>query len=382
MMTINKNIGLYIHIPFCKRKCNYCDFYSLACSDKSDFSEYVSAICAHMRRESHLYTGCIVDSVFFGGGTPSLLDPDDFKRICDTVRECFALAPSAELSLEANPCTVTKKALDVYKKCGINRLSIGLQSSHSDELSTLGRLHSLADFERAFSLARDVGFDNISVDIMYALPEQNLDKFIKTIDYVASFEPEHISSYCLKIESGTPFAKMALNLPDEDTQYEMYMKMCERLCELGYEQYEISNFAKNGHRCAHNLKYWLSMEYVGFGPSAHSFFDGVRYSYEPSISEYCSAISLGSVPKRISEATLTPCAEEVRDEYVMLRMRLCDGVDFCEFKEQFGVDFDSVYNTEKYEKSGHIIRDNERVRFSSAGFFVSSFFLSDILEYI
>jgi oxygen-independent coproporphyrinogen-3 oxidase len=277
---------------------------------------------------------------------------------------------------------VTREKLETIKSCGVNRISIVLQSANEDELKVLGRLHSLDDFERAFSLAREVGFDNISIDIMFALPEQTTEKLLKTIDYVSKFEPEHISSYCLKIESGTPFSKMDLALPNEDTQYEMYLEMCKRLKSLGYEQYEISNFAKNGHRCAHNLKYWLSNEYVGFGPASHSFFGGVRYSFEGDIQKYCSAIQDGGVPKKVLEEVNDPTFEERMDEYVMLRMRLADGVSLDEFKARFGIEFDSVYDTEKYEKSNHIIRKNGTVSFSTEGFFVSNFILSDILKNI
>ena len=381
-MITNNKIGLYVHIPFCLRKCNYCDFYSLACPNKRNLTEYVSCICAHMEREAHLYRNFSVDTIFFGGGTPSILDCDDFKRICDTIKKCFKLTQGAEFSIEANPCTVTREKLETIKSCGVNRISIGLQSANEDELKVLGRLHSLDDFERAFSLAREVGFDNISVDIMFALPEQTTEKLSKTIDYVSKFEPEHISSYCLKIESGTPFSKMDLVLPNEDTQYEMYLEMCKRLKSLGYEQYEISNFAKDGHRCAHNLKYWLSNEYVGFGPASHSFFGGVRYSFEGDIQKYCSAIQDGGVPKKVLEEVNDPTFEERMDEYVMLRMRLADGVSLDEFKARFGIEFDSVYDIEKYEKSNHIIRKNGTVSFSTEGFFVSNFILSDILKNI
>ena len=382
MMTTNKHIGLYIHIPFCKRKCNYCDFYSLGCPDGGKIHDYVSIICAQMQREAPLYAGYEIDSIFIGGGTPSLIENEDFQRLANTIKKSFTITQGAEFSIEANPCTLNADKLRAYKECGVNRLSIGMQSANDDELHALGRLHTRKEFENAFLLARECGFDNINIDVMYALPEQSYDSLLKTIDYVCELSPEHISAYCLKIEDGTPFSKMELTLPDEDTQYEMYLGLCRRLSEHGYEQYEISNFAKKGARCVHNLKYWKQLEYIGYGPAAHSFFDGTRYFYADDIDAYCKAISCGGAPDKIAEGTTKMSEGEKADEYVMLAMRLCDGVSFDEFKAKFGVDFDSVYNTEKYEKSGHIMRDNEKVRFSSAGFFVSSFILSDILEHI
>lgn len=377
-----KRLGLYIHIPFCVRKCNYCDFYSLSCPRGTDLGDYVSVICTHIEREAHLYSDCKFDSVFIGGGTPSLLCEDDIIRLFDTVRNSLSVSDGAEISVEANPESLTRKRLEVFKKCGVNRLSIGLQSASEAELRLLGRIHTLDEFASAFSNARELGFDNINIDIMYALPEQTLEDFECTLDYVISLCPEHISSYCLKIEGGTPFSKMSLSLPDEDCQYGMYMFMCERLESAGYAQYEVSNFAKKGRRCVHNLKYWHQDEYVGFGPSAHSFYGGVRYFYRGDTDSYCARIASGGVPDKICEADAKMSEAERMDEYVMLAMRLCDGVDINKFKSRFGVDFDSVYNLQKYVRSGHILKSKDSYHFSSKGFFVSNFILSDILNNI
>ena len=277
-----KPLSLYIHIPFCKQKCNYCDFYSKPCTD---IEGYINALCAHIEKESQLYKEYEITTIFIGGGTPSLLDEFCIQKLCKTIKNSLNLAHSVEFSIEANPCTVTKEKLTAYIENGINRISIGLQSANGNELKTLGRIHTLAEFENAFSLARQVGFKNINVDIMYALPSQTTNDLLKTIDYVSNFAPEHISAYCLKIEEGTAFYKQrgSLNLPSEDEEYKMYLTLCSELEKRGYNQYEISNFAKSGKECKHNLVYWLSKEYVGFGPSAHSFINGTRYFYEKDI---------------------------------------------------------------------------------------------------
>ena len=377
-----RRLGLYIHVPFCVKKCNYCDFYSLACPKKDNLSDYVSIICSHMRREAHLYGDYTVDSIFIGGGTPSLIEKEDFERLCGTIEECFSLSENVEFSIESNPGTLTKEKLDSYRKCGVNRLSIGLQSANADELKLLGRIHTLDDFKKSFSLARECGFDNINIDLMYALPEQETEDLIRTLDYALRLEPEHISAYCLKIEDGTPFSKMKLDLPSEDVQYEMYLALCKHLEKSGYEQYEISNFAKKGARCVHNLKYWLCEEYVGFGPSAHSFVDGTRYFYDDDLDSYKLSVSSGSVPEKKVEDLVALTDSEKMDEYVMLALRLSDGIDASDFKSRFGIDFESAYDIQKYIDNEFIIKKNNSYFFSTKGFFVSNYILSDILKNI
>ena len=374
--------GLYIHIPFCVKKCNYCDFYSLGCASADKISKYIDALCAQIERESELYGDVAFDTVFLGGGTPSLLSVSDISRLFTTIRARLCVSSDAEITIEANPDTITKDRLVAWRECGINRLSIGLQSANDEMLKVLGRIHSYEDFERGFKLARNLGFDNISVDLMYALPNQDPSDLLKTLERVTSLCPEHISAYCLKIEPSTPFASMELELPDEDTQYEMYCTICTYLSNLGYEQYEISNFAKNGHRCAHNLKYWLREDYVGLGPCAHSFFDGVRYSYEGDTSKYIAEISSGGVPDRLAEECNELALDEKIDEYVMLRLRLCDGIDACEFERTFGVSLFQRYDLSQYIKGGYIALSEGRVAFTPKGFFVSNYILSSILEHI
>lgn len=374
-------LGLYIHIPFCQSKCRYCDFYSLPHRQARKIHDYVSVICSHMEKEASLYRDCIIDSIFIGGGTPSLVEAHDFERLCDTIRRCFNVSCGVEFSLEANPDSISREKLLAYKKCGVNRLSIGMQSALDSELRCLGRIHTLEMLEKSYFLARECGFDNINLDIMYALPNQSLDAFLKTIERVIELNPEHISAYCLKIENGTPFSKMELDLPNEDIQYDMYITLCERLEALGYEHYEISNFAKNAHRCAHNLKYWRQMEYIGFGPASHSFFDGVRYYYDSDLELYTRDLELG-VPKRLFEDSPQMSEDEMMDEYVMLALRLGDGISEREFFKRFKKDFKSEYDIEKFVKSGHMVAQNGIYRFSNKGFFVSNFILENILKSI
>ena len=375
-----RSLGLYIHVPFCARKCNYCDFYSLSCPQKDNLVDYVSIICSHIEKEAHLYEDLVFDTVFLGGGTPSLLDETEITRLFDAIRANLNVSENAEISIEANPGTLTREKLLAYKQCGINRISMGLQSSCDSELSMLGRIHTLEEFEKSYRLVKETGFDNVSVDIMYALPSQNLDSLMRTVDYVSHLNPTHVSAYCLKIEDGTPFSKMKLDLPSEDEQYEMCLSLCERLAEFGYEQYEISNFAKNGARCVHNLKYWLSKEYVGFGPSAHSFFDGVRYFYDSDLGAYVKAIKDGNLPKKQVEDLPALTDEERMDEYVMLALRLSDGIDTADFASRFGINFEDAYDIQKYVDSGHITLDGKHYGFTSKGFFVSNYILSNMLK--
>lgn len=381
-----KRLGLYIHIPFCKRKCNYCDFYS--CTETKYIGEYINALCTHIEREAPLYKNYEIDTIFFGGGTPSLIEPNDFKNLMSTIKGNFNIISSCEATLEANPGTLTCDKLICYKENGINRLSIGLQSTYDNELKMLGRIHTYSEFLENFNLARECGFDNISVDIMYSLPNQKREELLTTLDKVCALTPEHISSYCLKIEEKTPFGKIKdkLILPCEDDEYEMYISMCEMLEKNGYSQYEISNFSKSGYESKHNLKYWQSLDYVGFGPAAHSYIDGKRYYYKDDIKLYIEQVKNGSLPEKIldknDENVHVSARISKEDEYVMLKMRLSAGMNIKEFFDRFDKDFLSTYpRVEKYVKSGHIALRDGAYCFTYKGFFVSNYILTDILNF-
>ena len=377
-----KNLGLYIHIPFCIRKCDYCDFYSLCHSYELE-EEYIDALCTHIKSEAYLYKECAFDTAFIGGGTPSVLSPKSFDKLSQCIKDSLNLTKDIEFTIEANPGTLNKEKLNCYKNNGVNRLSMGLQSTNNKELSTLGRIHTVSEFEESYYLARECGFDNISIDIMYGLPNQSLSDFKKTLDHVCDFNPEHISAYCLKIEENTPFFKKqaTLLLPSDEEEYEMYMALCTTLEKRGWSQYEISNFAKEGRRSRHNLKYWLSQEYVGFGPSSHSFFNGVRYFYPRDIQGYINSIKNESLTKILEENEDNAHINKM-DEYVLLKLRLSDGISIIEFKERFDKDFLCEYpSIEKYIKSGHVSLKNGFYSFTPKGFFVSNYILTDILHF-
>ncbi|MGM9666023.1 MAG: radical SAM family heme chaperone HemW [Eubacteriales bacterium] len=378
------NLGIYIHVPFCVKKCNYCDFYSCKPNCADNISEYIGALCKHIKTEAPTYKEWMVDTVFIGGGTPSLVLPSDFEKFAKAIKESFNLTQDAEFSIEANPGTLTEEKLRTYKNCGVNRLSIGLQSADDGELKTLGRIHTFDDFKENFLLARKCGFENINVDIMYGLPDENIEKISKTLDKVSEFSPEHISAYCLKIEENTPFfdIKDTLLIPDDDKICDTYLAICDKLKSCGYEQYEISNFSKVGYRCRHNLKYWNGEEYIGFGPSAHSLFEDSRYFYGDSTEKYVSALNSGNLPPKVSGNEREKSKEDGADEYIMLKMRLSDGIDGEEFFEKFGVSFDECTGgVQKYIFGGYMEKCAGVYRFTPKGFFVSNFILSDILHF-
>lgn len=375
-----KSLGLYIHIPFCQKKCNYCDFYSKEVNDEAFKSKYIDALCLQIEREAEQYKNHIVDTIFFGGGTPSLIKSKDMEKLMLCIKKCLRVDENAEISIEINPKTVDYEKLKAYKKIGINRISIGLQSTDDEMLKCLGRIHSYNDFLSTYKLVREAGFDNVSVDLMYGLPNQTVTMLQDTLSKILCLDIEHISLYLLKIEEKTYFGKIKnrLYLPDDDTEYEMYIKMCELLEENGYSQYEISNFSKEGKRSRHNLKYWLSDEYIGLGPNAHSYFEKRRFSYKADTTAYINELLNGGLPEKISEEQIE-CISEI-DEYVMLKLRLSDGIELCQFKNRFDIELTDKYpSIMKYVKSGHMKLENGKCYFTRQGFFVSNYILSDIL---
>ena len=378
-----KKLGIYVHIPFCIKKCNYCDFYSY--TQRESIGKYVDALVVHIRSEAPLYKDYEIDTIFFGGGTPSLLEPSDFEKVASALKSSFKFTSDLEFTLEANPGTLTEEKLISYKKNGVNRLSIGLQTTFDDKLKALGRIHTYKEFLESYNIARECGLDNISVDIMYSLPNQTVSELTQTLEAVCKLLPDHISSYCLKIEEKTPFGKIKdkLPLPSEDTEYEMYISMCELLENHGYMQYEISNFAKDGYQSRHNLKYWQSEEYLGFGPSAHSFINGKRYYYSPNLSQYISEIEKTQAVEKIyeeNEAEIGGISEI--DEYVMLKLRLSSGISEDEFYARFGENLlDKYPKITSFTDSGYMKREGSTYSFTPKGFFVSNYILTEILNF-
>ena len=378
-----KTLGLYVHFPFCINKCPYCDFYSS--TSKEDVSRYASALILQMEDYSKAASKHDVDTVFFGGGTPTAVPVKQLLRVIDGIYDNFNVRGDAEFTLEANPATVKTSTLRRLRRAGVNRLSLGLQSANDNELKALGRIHTFEDFVKSFKMARKAGIDNISVDLMYGIPEQTPESFAHTLEQVTALDPEHISIYSLKIEEGTPFheRKDTLNLPDEDSECQMYYSAVEYLASKGYEQYEISNFAKAGRQCVHNLRYWNCEEYIGFGPGAHSYFSDRRFAIKKSTEDYVKSMEFpGSVSDILSESYTVKASERI-GEYVMLRMRLTEGVDTEFFAAAFGLDFERIFGKylQLYSKNGFMEKNGRCWSFTPKGMFVSSYILSSMLDF-
>lgn len=379
-----KKLGLYIHIPFCMKKCAYCDFYSIPAASEMLKTEYLTALSQQIDEYKPQAANHSVDSVFIGGGTPSLLDEKQTAALMKKIYSCFNVERNAEVTIEANPGTVDEKKLKLYKKLGINRLSLGVQSFLNEDLAVCGRIHKAQDSVRAFTMARNAGFDNINVDIMFGLPGQTMASLVQTLNYTFKLGADHISFYGLKIEEGTPFYEMrqTLALPDEDSESDMYFASRQIMLSNGYQHYEISNFAKRGKRCKHNMKYWNSDEYLGIGPAAHSYFAGKRFSFKKDIKLYIDSFK-GLTDRSIVEEIIDIPHSARIAEYVMLRFRLSDGINCETFYKKFGRDFDSVYyqKLRPYINSGHIVRTKDGYAFSPEGMYVSNFILSRIIDF-
>ncbi len=385
MKKEKKHLGLYIHIPFCLRKCAYCDFYSCVGANEELVHHYISSCMLQMEDISENCRGYEIDTVYIGGGTPTTLPIKEFERLLSSVERNFKLSKYAEITTEANPATADKKYLKALRKIGVNRLSIGFQSANISELKLLGRIHTVEDFANIYKDARAAGFDNISVDLMYGIPAQSMQSFQSTLGYVCDMNPEHLSLYCLKIEEGTPFFEMRdrLELPGEDAEYDMYMWAVDHLRRRGYERYEISNFSKPGFESRHNLKYWNADEYIGIGTAAHSYFGGERYSVIKNIHDFIDGIEIPETNMKLIEGSKTLYQREKMSEYVMLRMRLEAGVNARDFEARFGTDLHSFCGKylDEYVDAGFVIREAGNYRFSSKGMFVSNYILSTVLDF-
>lgn len=377
-----KPLGLYIHVPFCRSKCEYCDFYSLGGGLNNDSMElYLQAVLAHIKETSQRVTGYIVDTVYFGGGTPTFFGADGLVRILAEIDRRFQLEPNAEITLEANPDTVTAEGLSRLRRAGFNRISIGVQTDDEAKLKALGRPHTYKQAQMAVSQARRAGFQNVSIDLMFGLPNQTREQWMATLRNVLDLKPDHISCYGLKVEPGTPLYEYreGANLPDDDTQADMYFYAVQTLEEMGYEQYEISNFAKPGLACRHNLKYWTGEPYIGFGPAAASDFGGKRFTAEANLDRYITGIlEQGTI---LSECETIPPRERA-GEYLMLRLRTSYGIEENEYKQRFLLPFEPLEELlAMYEKRGLSQKEeNGRWRLTPKGFMVSNSILVQLLE--
>lgn len=364
------SLGIYVHIPFCAAKCKYCDFFS-KCGNADEMNRYVSAVNERLTEYGSVLNRT-ADTLYIGGGTPGIIGADRLSSIVKTAHSAFLFDDNAEITAELNPASAGQSFdFEKLSLSGFNRLSIGMQSANDNELKRLGRLHTAEDVKTTVLSARKAGFKNISLDLMLCIPEQTKESLVRSIEYCAELGVEHISAYILKIEEGTPFYKEKSSLTlDEDIQAELYLLACEKLEQLGYHQYEISNFAKAGMESRHNLKYWNCDEYLGIGCAAHSFLDGKRFYTERSFDEFYNDIvhqdgEGGSI-----------------EEYIMLRLRLAKGLLQKDFKERFGMEIPDKYikNAKKLEKTNLLICDNKGIRFNKEGFLISNTLILKILS--
>lgn len=369
-------LGLYLHIPFCKAKCAYCDFYSLARSEEK-MDDYVSALIRHLEETAPMAQNHTVDTVYFGGGTPSYLGADRIAKLLQTVKKQYHVDKNAEITLEANPDSLPNaKELKMLRKLGVNRISLGVQSSNDEMLRSLGRVHSWQQVCDAAEAVRRAKIPHLSVDLIYGLPDQTAADWEKTLNDALSLKPDHISCYGLKLEEGTPLwqNRDKLTLPDDDAQADLYLYCVEFLQRMGYAQYEISNFALPGCESRHNLKYWQLDEYAGFGPGAHSDFGGVRYAYIRDLDRYLRGRLI------LSESETIDRSERER-EYLMLRLRTTKGIDVREFENRFRQRFDALDELlQTYVQHGLADRTETGYRLTPKGFLVSNAIISSLCD--
>lgn len=374
-MKTKKNLSLYIHIPFCVQKCKYCDFLSFSSSEE-DRNSYITQLKEELRLKSKWAEGSEVISIFFGGGTPSILEGGQIAELLKVIRAQYHIAAHAEITIEANPGTLTKEKLKIYRENGINRLSIGLQSADNKELAMLGRIHTMEDFQKNFKDAREAGFDNINIDLMSALPGQDLASYRRTLEKIIKLQPEHISAYSLIVEEGTPLSqdkKLLEKIPDEEEDRKMYQFTKEFLHIHGYERYEISNYAKPGWECQHNCVYWTGGDYLGIGLGASSYFKGERFRNEDKMASY----RFDGTKKEAEMLT----KEEKIEEFMFLGLRMTKGILEAEFLERFACPIEEVYGDilKKQQQEGLIVRTDGRIFLTEKGLDVSNYVFCDYL---
>ena len=366
---MSNNIGLYIHIPFCKSKCPYCDFFSGRATE-NDYDNYIKLLSDNICLWS-AKTDKTVSSVYFGGGTPSILGAERLSKLLNKIKEDFTVAENAEITVEVNPDSGKTLDFDLLKLSGFNRISVGMQSAVEQELKVLGRIHSINDAEVTVKRAQNAGINNISLDLMIGIPYQTIDSLKKSIDFCANCGVTHISSYILKIESGTVFERIQdkLELPDEDSQAQLYLFAVDYLNKLGFEQYEISNFSKIGYESRHNINYWKCGEYIGIGPSAHSFFDGKRFYYSRNMDDFKN------------NKTYFDCFGGDKEEFIMLSLRLKSGLNFKEYKERYNEDFpeEKIKIIRKYSDMSYMVLKDDCAYFTPKGYLVSNAIISELI---
>lgn len=373
---MKKELELYIHIPFCVRKCAYCDFLSGPAGYEAQRA-YKEALIREIENVES-FANSEVSSIFIGGGTPSVFSEQWMAEILEKVYAHFTVRQDAEISIEVNPGTVDLKKLAVYRQAGINRISFGCQSGNDRELKMLGRIHTWEEFLESFSMAREAGFSNINVDLMSGLPGQSLQSWEESLHKTAQLKPEHISAYSLIIEEGTPFASQKLELPEEEEERKMYERTREILEDWGYHQYEISNYAKPGRECRHNLGYWQRKEYLGLGLGSASLVRDTRFSNTRSMENYLN--NSGNVAKIREEREILTVQEQM-EEFMFLGLRMTEGISVTEFREVFGVSLEHIYGKilEKYKRMELLEETGGQLRLTRKGISVSNPILADFL---
>lgn len=372
---------LYLHMPFCVRKCAYCDFLSFPSGAKTQ-RMYAKRLMEDIGVMGKRYGEIPVETIFIGGGTPSVPDSGLIVEIMEHVRHAFHVVDGAEISMEANPGTVTREKLTDYRKAGINRLSFGLQSANDRELKLLGRIHTWVEFLESFTLARECGFANLNIDLMSALPGQTCESWKETLSRVTDLDPEHISAYSLIIEEGTPFGERYGSeegrklLPDEDSEREMYHETKRFLKDCGYERYEISNYAKPGRECRHNIGYWTGVPYLGLGLGASSYLDGCRFTVNPDMKQY-----LEEKPGMFTDIEkLTK--KDMEEEFFYVGLRMTAGVSLSEFERRFGISAKEVYPglMETFVKEKAARFEGDRFVLTDYGLDVSNYIMAQFLQ--
>lgn len=381
MSASNKEtLGLYIHIPFCRSKCDYCDFYSLS-GREADMDHYLHALITHIRQISPSAAHLDVDTIYFGGGTPSIFGLPRLRQLLTELKEAFQVLPDAEITLEANPDSVDTILLTGLRRAGFNRLSLGIQSACDEHLRALHRPHTFAQAQQAVAAAREAGMDNVSLDLIYGLPRQTTEDWQRTVEQVLLLHPEHLSCYGLKVEENTPLytrVQQGEVLPDDDTQADMYLWMVSRLEQAGYHQYEISNFARPGMESRHNLRYWLTCPYLGFGPGAHSDFGGQRFSLTRDLDGYIRGITNG-LP--VADSCQNISLRERSREYLMLRLRTIRGIDPEEYSRIYSMSFASLESLLlNYQQHGWARQQDGRWHFTPEGFLLSNPLIAQLLD--
>jgi len=372
-----KEISLYIHIPFCNKKCSYCNFYSIAYDAKLT-ENYIRSLTKEISQYKNRNN--TLTSIYLGGGTPSLLSFPHLLSLFSAINDTFSTPPNIEVTIEVNPATITKEAAQNWKFLGINRVSIGVQSFNDDELKILGRIHSEKEIRPAVEMVRDHCTENISLDLMYGIPGQTHETWMKSLQKAIGLEPKHISSYCLSLEKGTPLfdAQDQYTFPSEDVQKEMYYRMLSLLGISGFLQYEISNFSEKGYEAQHNISYWKGKEYIGYGTAAHSFYDMTRRENIPDVQRYISSMQ--------NDQSVCKCKKVISDrEYIsdmiFLGLRLNQGVSLSYLKNEFGFDVNAVYSEtiNKISKLGYLTIENGHLKLTKKALFVSDEILSEFV---